>query len=153
MSVVVTALTQSDRHKWESLWQESVDGVMSPEVIEHSFNQIMGGTIRSYVAYVDEVMVGLMHCIIHPVAGCIYPVCYMQDLYVSPEYRRQGVARTLLGYLKAQAEAEELDRIYWLLDQTNSDAKEFYKTNGVALDFGLYMIPIKMRDRLNLPQI
>lgn len=149
----VTPLHRDDRAQWEILWQESVGGVMSPDVIEHSFQNIMDGNIHAFVAKIDSRIIGLLHFVRHPVAGCMHPVCYMQDLYVSPTSRRNGVAKKLIEALEAYAEGEALDRIYWLLDNANEEAKEFYKGLGIGLDFGLYMIPIKMKERLNLPEI
>lgn len=147
----VIPLHRNDRAQWETLWQESVDGVMTTEVIDHSFENIMNGNIHAFVVKNGGDIVGLLHFVTHPVAGCMHPVCYMQDLYVTPKFRRKGVARQLIETLETYAEGKALDRIYWLLDNTNMDAKEFYKNLGISLDFGLYMIPIKMRERLNLP--
>lgn len=151
--VSVSPLQPQDRALWESLWQESVGGVMGADVVEYSFQSIMDGKINAMVAKKGGAIIGLLHYVVHPVAGCLYPVCYMQDLYVSPKHRRGGVARALVGNLKNIADDQGYDRIYWLLDHKNVDAQKFYDGLGVALDFGLYMIPIKMRERLNLPDI
>lgn len=151
--IQVSPLKSEDRTQWEMLWQESVDGVMTNEIVEHTFQNITNNHVHAFIAKDDETIVGLLHFVIHPVAGCMHPVCYMQDLYVTPSVRRQGIAQHLIETLEAYAENRELDRIYWLLDQTNEVAKEFYKGLSVPLDFGLHMIPIKMRERLNLPKI
>lgn len=151
----VRALTSNDRKAWEALWQESVDGVLSQDVIDHSFANIndKNGSIKALLAESDsEGLVGLLHYVIHPVAGCIAPVCYMQDLFVSPKARRQGIARALMAELEKTATREKYDRIYWLLENSNEDAKAFYQDIGIQLNFGLYIIPVGMRDRLNLPE-
>ena len=152
MTLEITPFTADDRTAWETLWQESVGGVMSEEVIEHTYMQLIDETIHAFIAKENGVVVGLLHYIAHPVAGCVHPVCYMQDLYVSPTKRRKGVARALINNLSIEATNKQFDRIYWLLENGNEDAKEFYKDLAISLDFGLYMIPIKMKDRLNLPQ-
>lgn len=152
--MIVRSVTANDRAQWESLWQASVDGVLTPNVIDHTFNAITdtNGTIKALAAESgDGKLIGLLHYVVHPVAGCIEPVCYMQDLYVSPDARRQGVAKELLNALEQTATQNQYDRIYWLLDKTNEGAKEFYKNIGIPLEFGLYIIPVGMRERLNLP--
>ena len=53
-------------------------GVMTDEVIDHTFNQLMDGTIHAFIARDGDELLGLFHYVIHPVAGCIHPVCYMQ---------------------------------------------------------------------------
>jgi len=152
MGIQITSLTPDDRATWETLWQESVGGVMPKNVIDHTYMQLMDKTIHAFIAKDGDTLIGLLHYVVHPVAGCIHPVCYMQDLYVSPSNRRKGVARALIDHLASKAEKRQFDRIYWLLENGNDDAKEFYKDLAISLDFGLYMIPIKMKDRLNLPQ-
>jgi ribosomal protein S18 acetylase RimI-like enzyme len=152
MTLSITPLTADNRTAWETLWQESVGGVMTQNVIDHTYMQLTDQSIHAFIAKDGDNLVGLLHYVVHPVAGCVHPVCYMQDLYVSPNSRRKGVARALIDQLKKEAEARQFDRIYWLLENGNEDAKEFYKDLAISLDFGLYMIPIKMKDRLNLPQ-
>ena len=151
MSIQVTPLNPEDRAAWETLWQDSVGGVMPQNVVDHSYNQLMDGTIHAFVAKDGNALIGLLHYVVHPVAGCLHPVCYMQDLFVSPQSRRKGIARMLIDHLEKEATKQNFDRIYWLLENGNAGAKEFYKDLAISLDFGLYMIPIKMKDRLNLP--
>lgn len=146
----IRKLTAGDRQPWEALWQESVDGVMTPTVIDHTYAQILDGVIHAFIAEENGEFIGLLHYVVHPVAGCIAPVCYMQDLYVSPGSRRSGVARRLIDHLEVEANKKGYDRIYWLLENSNKGAKEFYKGLAVSLDFGLYMIPVKMKERLNI---
>lgn len=153
--MIVRPFTPDDRPQWAALWQESVDGVMQDGVIDHSYRILVdqSGPVKALLAEDDDgTLVGLLHYVVHPVAGCIAPVCYMQDLFVSPACRRQGVARALLAELKKTAEHAGYDRIYWLLENGNDGAKAFYEGMGVALDFGLYILPVKMRERLNLPE-
>lgn len=153
--MIIRSVTANDRAQWETLWQDSVDGALSQDVVEHSFHAITDktGAINALVAE-DEAgrIIGLLHYVVHPVAGCIQPVCYMQDLYVSPDARRQGVARALVRELEQTAAANKYDRIYWLLDKTNNGAKDFYQNIGIQLEFGLYIIPVGMRERLHLPE-
>jgi GNAT superfamily N-acetyltransferase len=152
MTIQIRHLSSSDKAKWESVWQKSVGGVLEKTVVNHTYRQILDGHIHALIACDDsDRLVGLLHYVVHPVAGCIAPVCYMQDLYVVETHRRQGVARLLVENLKTVAEDKKFDRIYWLLENENKVATEFYKNLGVSLDFGLYMIPIIMKERLNLP--
>jgi len=154
--VIVRTLTENDWYQWESLWQMSVGGVLTPDILSHSFETIIdkNASIKALVAENDNKhIVGLLHYVVHPVAGCIEPVCYMQDLFVSPDNRRQGIAKTLMQELKKIASSKKYDRIYWLLDKSNEGAKEFYKNIGVPLEFGLYIIPVGMRERLHIPEI
>lgn len=152
MGIEIQHLTADYKSKWETVWQKSVGNVLDKHVVHHTYGQIQNGDIDALIARDDKgQVVGLLHYVAHPVAGCIAPVCYMQDLYVVETHRRQGIARMLVESLKLIADNKGFDRIYWLLDHDNHAATEFYEGLGVSLNFGLYMIPIKMKERLNLP--
>lgn len=153
MGTTLQRLSPDTRDAWETIWQDSVNGVLSNEVIEHTYKQALDGSIHAILAFDGDKVVGLLHYVVHPVAGCIDPVCYMQDLYVSPQNRRKGTARLLIADLKKTAEKNKFDRIYWLLENGNKGAEEFYRDLAVSLDFGLYMIPVTMKDRLSLPNM
>ena len=47
------------------------------------------------------------------------------------------MAQSLIKHLSDAAHAKKIDRIYWLLENGNDGAKEFYKDLAIALDFGL----------------
>jgi len=58
---------------------------------------------------------------------------YLEDLYVTPEFRRRGVARALMQELAAVAQAEGCGFIRWLVLRDNSRAIRFYESLGAQL--------------------
>lgn len=52
----------------------------------------------------------------------------MHDLFVKPEYRRRGVARKLLDYVKARAEEENITYLQW---QASRRSAGFYEALGL----------------------
>ena len=91
----------------------------------------------------DGSIAGFLHYVIHPVAGATRPVCYMQDLFVNPKLRRQGIASTLIAALNDLAFTNKWERIYWLVDDANENAKGLYNNIGFKLNFSLHALPIK----------
>ncbi len=60
---------------------------------------------------------------------------YLEDLYVSPEYRKQGVGKALLKKLARTAEAEGCGRLEWWCLDENLPSIEFYTAMGAqAMD-------------------
>lgn len=60
---------------------------------------------------------------------------YLEDLYVRPEYRRLGVAKTLMDELKAVAMKHGCRRVTWTVLKENGRAVRFYESLGAtALD-------------------
>ena len=61
------------------------------------------------------------------------PGIYLEDLFVLPEYRRQGVATALLKHLAAFAVNQGCGRLEWSVLDWNEDATAFYKRIGAVL--------------------
>lgn len=60
---------------------------------------------------------------------------YLEDLYVRPEFRRQGAGRALLAELAAECGRRGYARLEWAVLDWNAPAIDFYRTLGaVGLD-------------------
>lgn len=55
---------------------------------------------------------------------------YIEDVFVSPDYRRKGIARALFAYLAAQAVREGCGRLEWSVLDWNAPAIDFYGSLG-----------------------
>lgn len=58
------------------------------------------------------------------------PGLWLEDLYVRPQYRRQGIGRALLGYLAQLCIDRGYGRFEWSVLDWNTPAVEFYKAIG-----------------------
>jgi ribosomal protein S18 acetylase RimI-like enzyme len=77
-------------------------------------------------AEVDGVVRGLVHSIDHRSCWMKEPSCYLQDLFVAPECRGQGLGRRLIEHVYAQARARGCARVHWLTHETHTDAMKLY---------------------------
>lgn len=144
--MIVRPLIRADYDQWLKLWQENCDHKISDAVtaetwrrLTHPKEQVFGLCAETD----DGRIAGILHYILHPTTGQIEPVCYMQDLFVAPAARRQGVARQLFWELQETGESDGWARIYWVADNGNPAAVNLYKTLGIRVDFGFYVLPIK----------
>ncbi|WP_343805313.1 GNAT family N-acetyltransferase [Marinobacterium maritimum] len=55
---------------------------------------------------------------------------YLEDLYVSPEYRKFGAGKAILKHLAKIAVAKECGRFEWSVLDWNEPAIQFYKSIG-----------------------
>jgi len=55
---------------------------------------------------------------------------YLEDLYVSPEYRKLGAGKALLQHLAQLAVAKGCGRLEWAVLDWNTPAIEFYESFG-----------------------
>ncbi len=57
---------------------------------------------------------------------------YLEDLFVRPELRGQGIGKALLGYLAQLAKARNCGRIQWAVLNWNESAINFYQSLGAV---------------------
>jgi len=61
------------------------------------------------------------------------PGLYLEDLFVLPEYRRQGIGKRLLTYLAQIALSRGCGRLEWSVLDWNQSAIAFYKQLGATV--------------------
>ena len=61
------------------------------------------------------------------------PGIHLEDLFVLPDYRRQGIATALLQYLASHALSQGCGRLEWSVLDWNESAIAFYKRIGAIL--------------------
>ncbi len=61
------------------------------------------------------------------------PGLYLEDLYVQPAFRGQGVGAALLRHLAALANERDHGRFEWSVLDWNADAIRFYQRMGATL--------------------
>lgn len=59
---------------------------------------------------------------------------YMDDLYVTHAYRKQGLGQRLLDAVIAVGKEANCNRLRWLVSDWNTNAQAFYQKIGAELD-------------------
>ncbi|MFI9082317.1 GNAT family N-acetyltransferase [Streptomyces sioyaensis] len=67
------------------------------------------------------------------------PYAELTELLVHPEYRRQGIGRSLIERVEAEATAQGADELVFMTAWRNTDAHSFYH----ALGYRLYTIMMR----------
>jgi GNAT superfamily N-acetyltransferase len=86
----------------------------------------------------DGEPLGLAHLIYHRHGWQMEDICYLQDLYVAPEARGQGLGRALIAAVYAAADANGTPSVYWLTEETNRRARKLYDRVGTPTGFIKY---------------
>lgn len=63
-------------------------------------------------------------------------VMYLEDIAVLPDYRRMGVAQSLLKSVAKIAVARGYTKVYWLMMQWNTGARKLYESVGAEIEEG-----------------
>lgn len=61
------------------------------------------------------------------------PGIYLEDLFVLPEYRRQGIGKAILSYLAKLASERGCGRLEWSVLDWNEPAIAFYRRMGASV--------------------
>ncbi len=78
------------------------------------------------VAEVEGRPVGIVHYLAHRSTWTTGDYCYLQDLFVDPALRAQGIGRALIRHVYDRAASMGLSRVWWLTHETNTDAMKLY---------------------------
>lgn len=78
------------------------------------------------------------------------PGIYLEDIFVKPEFRGQGIGRQLLVYLAQLAKQRNCGRLDWWVLNSNGSAIGFYKSIGAkAMDaYTVYRLTGETLDKL-----
>ncbi len=145
MSFTIRELLPEDRAGWEHLWSGYLDfyqARMEPVVIEVTWSRLLDPNepMLGLVAKDSGTheLIGLTHCVFHRGTWAINDFCYLEDLFVAPQARRNGVARALIEAVYLRADARKCDRVYWLTHETNAEARKLYDQVATNLGFIQY---------------
>ena len=78
------------------------------------------------LAWDGEDAVGMVHYLRHRSFWTTSDYCYLQDLFVKPRLRAQGIGRRLIAHVYAEAERLGCNRVWWLTHESNHDAMKLY---------------------------
>ncbi len=143
--LIIRPLEFTDFPQWLPLWDGNNLGQRNEDVTAETWNRLTdkeNTQVNGLCAMLGDQMVGITHYILHPTTGQIKDVCYMQDVYVDPAYRRKGFGMRLVKELTEIAKREDWARMYWLTQFGNVEAKKMYENFGMKLDFTLYVLPV-----------
>jgi GNAT superfamily N-acetyltransferase len=89
-----------------------------------------------------KAMLGFAHYILHPTTGALRDAAYLQDVFVDPAQRGQGIGKALVEAVITRGKAEKWARLYWLAERQNAAAQALYKKIAPPIDFTLHVLPL-----------
>jgi GNAT superfamily N-acetyltransferase len=131
-SLQIRPITAADHAAWLPLWQgyqRFYDTEIAAEVSATTWQRFVDPAEPMFaaLAWQDGVAVGLVHLIYHRSCWTEADYCYLQDLFVSEQQRGAGAGRQLIEYAYAHAHAAGANRVHWLTQADNSQARQLYE--------------------------
>ena len=145
-SLTVRDAKPADEGEWRGMWQGycAFYGVDVPtDVTDSVWSRIMDikAPIYGLVAESEGGQVlGFVNYVLHQYTWGTGSVCYLEDLFVKPEARGQGVGRALMDSLIDRARANSWARVYWDTETSNKTARTLYDKYCLADDFVRYTV-------------
>lgn len=154
MAPVIRPIEVTDQGEWRRLWTEYLkfyEATVPEAVYATTFARLTSEEsqeINGLIAEVDGKPLGLVHYIFHRHGWKIEEVCYLQDLYVSPDARGMGLGRALIEAVYARADAAGKPAVYWLTQEFNHEARLLYDRIAKVSPFIRYnRVPPESRAR------
>lgn len=126
----IRPLAKSDEAGWRPLWQGYLDFYktrLDDSTTAATFRRLIDDDrFFCFVAEEGGDLKGFVHCVIHPATWSIRDYCYLEDLFVKPEKRGEGVGRGLIEAVYDETKRRNFDRVYWLTHETNTAARALY---------------------------
>jgi GNAT superfamily N-acetyltransferase len=133
MTVTIRSLNASDRANWEPLargYKAFYNTPTTDAEFETAWQRLIANReVHALIAEVDGKIVGIAHFLFHT-SVWTPKVCYLQDLFTSPEARGKGVARALIEAVASAARTHGATRYYWLTLEHNATARALYDRIG-----------------------
>lgn len=133
MNITVTEAKAADYDAWASLYRGYADFyqvAVNDDILQQVWGWIMDPAQAFYCHVAcDEngELIGLIHyrAMASPLRGKM--VGFLDDLFVAPKARRQGVAQALLYELKQQAQSHDWPFVRWITAEDNHRARALYE--------------------------
>lgn len=127
----IAPITPADRDEWLRLWAGYLlfyKQALPQEVTDDVFARLTADDgVHGAIARGDDgAAIGLVHWLLHPSTWSTTSYCYLEDLFVAPDTRGEGVGRALIAHVREQAAAARATKVYWLTQQDNATARGLY---------------------------
>jgi GNAT superfamily N-acetyltransferase len=145
MSVRVRRLEARDKPAWLALFKGYIafyEATVAEDVIEATWHRLLEGAPDFHIALVavdeSDVPIGLAHVLFHRSTWSPTQYCYLEDLFVDPERRLEGVGRALIEATYREADARRCTRTYWMTQEFNYRARALYDQVATKSPFVQY---------------
>jgi GNAT superfamily N-acetyltransferase len=143
--ICVRAAEPADERAWRRLWAAylafyAVD--LADEVTDATWTRILdpSSPFVGLIAVRDRLTAGFAVAVLHEGSWTTRSICYLEDLFVDPGMRNEGVGRALITALLDLGRSKGWSRLYWHTRSDNVDARHLYDKFAASDGFVRYRI-------------
>jgi len=119
---------------------QNIDEVKNRAFIENIMSRPEAGLIHVFVQ--DGKVVGFSTLYFTYASTAVSQVAVLNDLYVAPEYRKQGIARQLLDCAQQTVKELEIPVLRWMTQENNTEAQKLYEQYSKPSKWLLYAVKL-----------
>ena len=144
-SLRVRPALPDDEAAWRKLWRGYCDfykTALNEAVTAHTWGRIIdpGSSVKCIFVERDGEVLGFANYVVHDNTWELQPLCYLEDLFVTPHARGTGSGRAMVQWLKDAMATQGWARLYWATHRDNATARRVYDQFVPADDFVRYVI-------------
>lgn len=132
MSFTIRPLEARDQQQWDALFRAYIrfyNEKVPDAVIAATWQRMLAEEDGFYCLVAEEPggrLVGLVHLLFHRSTWSPTYYCYLEDLFVDIDTRRQGLGRALIEATYREADKRGATRTYWTTRGENATARRLY---------------------------
>ncbi len=143
----IRPLEAGDRAAWYPLWRgyQEFYRVDIPEAVSaETWRRLLDPEepMAGAAALAAGEIVGIVHWLFHRSCWTVEDSCYLQDLFVAPALRGNGVGRRLIEHVRDAARGRGCTRLYWHTHETNARARLLYDRVATLSGFLQYRMQV-----------
>ena len=134
-SLTIRPVERRDYQPWRLLWdgynsfygregETALDEAITRSTWERFYHP--DEPVHGLVAETNGRLVGLTHYILHRSTTRLNDICYLQDLFTTPDLRGHGIGRLLILSVYEAAKVAGCSRVYWQTQVTNTAGRALY---------------------------
>lgn len=142
----IRPLRAADREAWLPLWNAYLEfyrEALSSEQTALTFDRLVdseSGMRGAIATDADDQAIGFVHWLPHASTWSRADVCYLEDLFVDPTARGEGVGRALIRHVEEWARTAGCAHVYWLTQAGNAAARGLYDRLAEDTGFVQYVL-------------
>ena len=127
----IREIQPEDKAVWQHLWRGYIEfykaNIPAPQD-DLTWRRLLDPDyeLHGLIAEKDGMALGITHYSFQTSTWAPKNYCYLEDLFVDPQSRGQGLGRALIDAVKEIAISAGSSRLYWNTDSTNETARKLY---------------------------
>lgn len=146
LPLVIRDIEASDETAWRRLWagyNRFYAATVPAEVTRRTSERLLDATNPLFCRVAEKAgeVIGFTNSVLHEGTWVAEPICYLEDLFVTPEARGGGVGRAPIRDLVDLGRKKRWSRLYWHTKE-NNPARKLYDEFVKADDFVRYRMDL-----------